>query len=141
REPITLDGSWYKLREAALHLRPVQGEIPMAVASMISPSGMKCAGKHGVGVLSVASYSEAGLTAPKTPWGFGGDRGQGKRPAGRSRKLAHRDAVPSLGFARAGVARSRRRPQALEQRIRRRNSRASRWQDLPRWLRGGEVHG
>jgi limonene 1,2-monooxygenase len=70
REPITLDGSWYKLRDAALHLRPVQREIPMAVASMISPSGMKCAGKHGVGVLSVASYSEAGLAALKTQWSF-----------------------------------------------------------------------
>ena len=69
-EPITLDGSWYKLRDAALHLRPVQREIPMAVASMISPSGMKCAGKHGVGVLSVASYLEAGLTALKTQWSF-----------------------------------------------------------------------
>ena len=37
---------------------------------MISPSGMKCAGKHGVGVLSVASYSQAGLTALKTQWSF-----------------------------------------------------------------------
>ena len=81
REPITLDGSWYKLRDAALHLRPVQREIPMAVASMISPSGMKCAGKHGVGVLSVASYSEAGLTALKTQWSFAEDaaRESGRR--------------------------------------------------------------
>src|SRR5216684_5155724 len=56
REPITVDGSWYRLRDAALHLRPLQRELPIAVASMISPAGMKSAGKHGVGVLSVGSY-------------------------------------------------------------------------------------
>jgi limonene 1,2-monooxygenase len=70
REPITVDGTWYKLREAALHIRPLQANLPIAVASMISPSGMKCAGKFGVGVLSVASYSQDGLTALKTQWGF-----------------------------------------------------------------------
>ena len=46
------------------------GQMPIAVASLISPSGMNCAGKYGVGVLSVASYSEAGLSALKTQWNF-----------------------------------------------------------------------
>ena len=70
REPITVDGSWYKLRDAALHLYPLQREMPVAVASMISPAGMKAAGKYGVGVLSVASYMQEGLTALKTQWSF-----------------------------------------------------------------------
>src|SRR5208282_948714 len=70
REPITVDGSWYRLRDAALHLRPLQRQIPIAVASMISPAGMKAAGKYGVGVLSVASYMQEGLTALKTQWSF-----------------------------------------------------------------------
>jgi limonene 1,2-monooxygenase len=70
REPITVDGSWYRLRDAALHLRPVQRELPIAVASMISSSGMKCAGKHGVGVLSVGSYLPEGLSALRTQWSF-----------------------------------------------------------------------
>ncbi len=65
-----VDGSWYRLRDAALHLRPVQRELPIAVASMISPAGMKCAGKHGVGVLSVGSYLPEGLSALKTQWSF-----------------------------------------------------------------------
>jgi limonene 1,2-monooxygenase len=73
REPITVDGSWFKLRDAALHIRPLQERMPVAVASMISPAGMKCAGKYGVGVLSVASYSQEGLTALKTQWGFAED--------------------------------------------------------------------
>jgi limonene 1,2-monooxygenase len=70
REPITVDGSWYRLRDASLHLRPLQRELPMAVASMISPAGMKSAGKHGVGVLSVGSYLPEGLSALKTQWSF-----------------------------------------------------------------------
>ncbi|HVA79746.1 MAG TPA: LLM class flavin-dependent oxidoreductase [Candidatus Binataceae bacterium] len=70
REPITVDGSWYQLRDAALHLRPIQEHLPVACASMISSSGMKTAGKYGAGVLSVASYSEAGLGALKTQWSF-----------------------------------------------------------------------
>jgi limonene 1,2-monooxygenase len=70
REPITVDGSWYQLRDAALHLRPVQREFPIGVASLISPSGMKCAGKYGVGVLSVGSYLPEGLSALKTQWSF-----------------------------------------------------------------------
>ena len=70
REPITVEGSWYLLRDAALHLKPLQKQMPIAVASMISPAGMKAAGKYGVGALSVASYMQEGLTALKTQWSF-----------------------------------------------------------------------
>ncbi len=70
-EPITIKGSWFELHDAALQIRPLQERLPVAVASTISPSGMKTAGKYGVGVLSVASYSEEGLMALPTQWGFG----------------------------------------------------------------------
>jgi limonene 1,2-monooxygenase len=70
-EPISVKGSWFELNQAALHIRPLQDQIPIAVASTISPSGMKTAGKYGVGVLSIASYSEEGLAALPTQWGFG----------------------------------------------------------------------
>src|SRR5260370_19860814 len=70
REPITIDGSWYRLRDAALHLRPLQAEMPSAVASMISPAGMKTAGKYGGRVLSVASYMQAGMTACRAESSF-----------------------------------------------------------------------
>jgi limonene 1,2-monooxygenase len=68
--PVTQKSDWFELREAVLQLRPVQAELPVAVASSISPAGMACAGKYGVGVLSVASYSEEGLQALPTQWGF-----------------------------------------------------------------------
>lgn len=70
-EPITIESDWFTLREAALQLRPLQESLPVTVASTISPSGMKTAGKYGVGVLSLASYLEEGLMALPTQWGFG----------------------------------------------------------------------
>ena len=71
REPFSYKGSWFELNNAALQIRPLQDRIPVAVASTISPSGMKAAGKYGVGILSVATYSEEGLMALPTQWGFG----------------------------------------------------------------------
>ena len=70
-EPISAESEWFVLREAALQIRPLQEQIPVAVASTISPAGMQTAGKYGVGVLSLASYLEEGLTALPTQWNFG----------------------------------------------------------------------
>lgn len=61
---------WFELHDAALHLLPVQERLPLAVASSISPSGMKLAGKYGIGVLSIASTSTEGLQALPTQWSF-----------------------------------------------------------------------
>jgi limonene 1,2-monooxygenase len=68
--PVTHKSDWFEIHEARLQILPLQRELPVAVASSISPSGMSCAGKYGVGVLSVASYSEEGLMALPTQWGF-----------------------------------------------------------------------
>jgi limonene 1,2-monooxygenase len=70
-EPISYECEWFTLREARLQLKPIQRPtMPIAVASTLSPAGMTCAGKHGAGVLSVASYSEQGLMALSTQWSF-----------------------------------------------------------------------
>jgi limonene 1,2-monooxygenase len=70
-EPITYETDWFKLREAQLQLKPYQRpHMPMAVASTLSPAGMITAGKHGAGVLSVASYAPEGLAALQTQWSF-----------------------------------------------------------------------
>jgi len=61
---------WFTLNDARLQLFPVQEDIPFAVASMISPSGMTLAGKHSTGVLSIGSMSNAGLDALPTQWSF-----------------------------------------------------------------------
>ena len=70
-EPITYKGEWFELKGAQLQLKPYQRpHMPIAVASTISPAGMTTAGKHGVGVLSVASYSAEGLAALPNQWSF-----------------------------------------------------------------------
>ena len=48
----------------------------MACASSISPSGMQIAGKHGIGVLSIASTSQDGLQALPTQWSFAEEAAQ-----------------------------------------------------------------
>jgi limonene 1,2-monooxygenase len=48
----------------------LQEDMPFAVASQISPSGMTLAGKHGIGVISIGSLAEEGLNALPTQWSF-----------------------------------------------------------------------
>ncbi len=69
-ERVTYECEWFTMRDARLQLFPLQEDMPFAVASTISPSGMTLAGKHGTGVLSIGSISSAGLTALPTQWQF-----------------------------------------------------------------------
>jgi limonene 1,2-monooxygenase len=69
-ERVTHQSDWFSLHDARLQLFPLQEELPFVVASSISPSGMTLAGKYGIGVLSIGSNSEAGLTALPTQWSF-----------------------------------------------------------------------
>jgi limonene 1,2-monooxygenase len=64
------DSEWFTLRDAALQILPMQENMPMVTASSISPSGMQIAGKHGIGVLSIASTSTDGIAALPTQWSF-----------------------------------------------------------------------
>ncbi len=64
------DSEWFTLRDAALQILPIQEDLPMVTASSISPSGMQIAGKHGIGVLSIASTSTEGIAALPTQWAF-----------------------------------------------------------------------
>jgi limonene 1,2-monooxygenase len=69
-ERVTAKSDWFTLQDAQLQLLPLQEEMPFAVASQISPSGMTLAGKHGIGVISIGSLAEEGLNALPTQWGF-----------------------------------------------------------------------
>ncbi len=70
-EPITYKSDWFELNNAMLQIKPLQENMPIAVASSLSPAGMRAAGKYGVGVISIASTSEEGLAALPTQWSFG----------------------------------------------------------------------
>jgi limonene 1,2-monooxygenase len=69
-ERVTAKSEWFNMQDAALQLLPLQEEMPFAVASQISPSGMTLAGKHGIGIISIGSLSAEGLNALPTQWGF-----------------------------------------------------------------------
>ena len=72
-ERFSVESDWFTMNDARLQLLPLQEEMPFAVASMISPSGMTLAGKYGMGVLSIGSMSTAGLQALPTQWSFAED--------------------------------------------------------------------
>jgi limonene 1,2-monooxygenase len=65
---ISIDGSYFKLREAHLQVKPFQQPMQVFVANTISPSGMVAAGKLGCGVLSVAAFSPGGLASLPKRW-------------------------------------------------------------------------
>ena len=69
-ERVTYKSDWFQMNDAALQLLPLQEEMPFAVASQISPSGMTLAGKHGIGIISIGSLSDEGLNALPTQWSF-----------------------------------------------------------------------
>jgi limonene 1,2-monooxygenase len=69
-ERFTHVSDWFTLNDARLQLLPLQEHMPIVTASSISPSGMQIAGKHGIGVISIASTSSEGLQALPTQWSF-----------------------------------------------------------------------
>src|SRR5215470_2937295 len=72
-ERVTAKSDWFTLQDAALQLLPLQEEMPFAVASMISPSGMTLAGKYGIGIISLGSMSTKGLMSLAQQWEFAED--------------------------------------------------------------------
>ncbi len=72
-ERFSYTSDWFELHDAQLQILPIQERMEMATASSLSPSGMQLAGKHGTGVISVASTSSEGLAALPTQWRFAED--------------------------------------------------------------------
>ena len=70
---FSYETDWFTMKDAQLHLLPVQDQMPAATASMVSPSGMTLAGKYGIGVLSIGSMASEGITALATQWDFAED--------------------------------------------------------------------
>ena len=62
--PVTRKTDWFELNEARLQHAPYQPNgIPMAIAATASPSGPRCAGRFGLGLLSMSASSAAGFDA------------------------------------------------------------------------------
>jgi limonene 1,2-monooxygenase len=68
-EPVSMKTDWFELREARLHLAPyTDPHFPIAVASVMTPSGMVSAGKYGLGVLSLGAGLPGGPEAIAAHW-------------------------------------------------------------------------
>src|SRR5207248_7018350 len=69
-EPVTRETDWFKLRDARLQYRPFSDpHFEVAVAAMISPSGPRLAGQHGVSLLSLSMSVAEGFAALGQAWG------------------------------------------------------------------------
>jgi limonene 1,2-monooxygenase len=68
-EVVSVTTDWFTLRDARLQLRPFsQPCFDIAVAASISPSGPKLAGRHGVGLLSIAATTPEGFDMLAGHW-------------------------------------------------------------------------
>lgn len=68
-EPVTMKTDWFELREARLHLAPyTEPHFEIAVASVMTPSGVVAAGRHGLGVLSLGAGIPGGPEALANQW-------------------------------------------------------------------------
>jgi limonene 1,2-monooxygenase len=66
-EIVSAETDWFTVREGRLQLRPYSN-FDIAVAASISPSGPKLAGRHGVGLLSIAATSPEGFAVLASHW-------------------------------------------------------------------------
>ncbi|MGE3073486.1 MAG: LLM class flavin-dependent oxidoreductase [Dehalococcoidia bacterium] len=68
REPLTMETDWFTLRDGRLQMANYTDPHPhVAVAASFTPSGPVAAGKHGIGLLSVAGVSN---DAFERTWGW-----------------------------------------------------------------------
>src|SRR3569832_1001122 len=73
-ERVTHKSDWFTLVDATCQLRPYTWPHPeIAVASSVTPSGGKLAGKHGFGMLCVAATQEGGYDALGINWKIAND--------------------------------------------------------------------
>ena len=75
-ETVTHSSDWFELHSAQLQLLPLNGSMPIAVASTTSPAGMVCAGHHGVGVLSLGAGLIGGKKDLAAQWALAEEAAQ-----------------------------------------------------------------
>ena len=66
-ETVSQEGSWFTCNEARLQLSP-HSDLELSVVGTISPSGPKLAGRHGLGMLSLAATDPTGIDRLPEHW-------------------------------------------------------------------------
>jgi len=68
-EVVTEETEWFTLRDARLQLTPRSGEnFEVAVTGVGSPNGARCAGHHGIGLLSMGATTPDGFAHLRGHW-------------------------------------------------------------------------
>ena len=68
-ETVTYECEWFTINDARLQLRPYSDPcFDIAVAASFSPTGARAAGKHGIGMLSVAATAKQGMDLLSHHW-------------------------------------------------------------------------
>ncbi|MBN9507791.1 MAG: LLM class flavin-dependent oxidoreductase [Alphaproteobacteria bacterium] len=68
-ETVTRRTSWFTLENARLQMTPYsRPSVEMAVASQVSPTGARAAGRHGIGLLSFGATTAGGFNALNSNW-------------------------------------------------------------------------
>ncbi len=68
-EIVNMETDWFKLRDARLQVLPyTRPRFEVAVAAMVSPSGPRLAGKHGLSLLSIGATQTEGFNAMENAW-------------------------------------------------------------------------
>lgn len=66
-ETVTAERDWFTVRDAKLQLLPYS-DLEISVVGTISPSGPKLAGRHGLGMLSLAATDPTGIDRLPEHW-------------------------------------------------------------------------
>jgi limonene 1,2-monooxygenase len=106
-EVVTEKTDWYTLSEATVHLLPYTRPYPeMAVASAVTPSGGRLAGRYDLGMLCVAAGEHAGFNALDVNWAVAkevaAEHGRTMDPS-RLRLVVHMHLAETREQARANV--------------------------------------
>jgi limonene 1,2-monooxygenase len=73
-ETVSHQSDWFTLHEARLQMTPYsRPHVEMAVASQVSPTGSRAAGRHGLGLLSLGATSTGGFNALSSNWAIAED--------------------------------------------------------------------
>ena len=73
-EEVTHESDWFSLVNARLQMTPYsRPSVEIAVASQVSPTGARAAGKHGAGLLSLGATTTAGFNSLAANWGIAED--------------------------------------------------------------------
>lgn len=81
-ETVNRESDWFVLREARLQMTPYsRPSVEIAVASQVSPTGARAAGRHGLGLLSIGATQSGGFNALASNWAIAEE--QAKAAGGR----------------------------------------------------------